>query len=782
VSRLAVIRAARTINRALDQREGSPEAALDLVDKAFRLMDLDDSSLGHLHRGRGFHLRAEIYLDMGQIDRCIDCYADADRSYGVAGSLARETRVRFLHDVVLTLVSVGMDETARFYIARGRALSSGRQAKYRSDFVRLSLMSEVVVSSGYEDYKTRALEAISEVANPSEARGLIGQLARAMAEFGSEEELDEIPDIIRMLLPEATSPDMRYATLAPLAFSITRSRRAIPDDLAQEIEHLADSLQTSRQWRTRSEVESLRAVCRWTRGQVVDALKPALRAVALLDAESWSVGASTVRLLSGIASDIARHVALVVACELNDAPVVAELIETSRLQAVPDPQAQSFQTTMLGEQETEILQRKLLPVHPVSVAGRSRLKEFLPEEMPLGKELRLEGGIETVGGIKAWWWGCWLGANGVLFWAVRDPTGKYTCGSLSGGATADQEGILPEAINNIPGGPPKGVDSQHGPYNRSYLAEEEFSTSLGAFLLPPSLAVGIAKAFRVQQAPVQLVVAGNFLSRFPLPLVAVGSIDDEHPVRLIEVAVIRVAPPLAVLIWITPGSASNLPLPLAAVCMDPTEDLSHAVFDVEAETVLAGAKVRRDRPGAIAATKANLLEVLRRNRGRPAIFAFSGHAHPGEAGSDFESSLPLEDQGEITSQELFTFAGGSPLLPMPQRVLLSCCGSAGSTGAGRGEWLGLATGCLISGASEVVATAWPIWDTAFTSRFDSELLRALRTAQDPATALRDLQLDCLKEWRESAIDYSEAPVSAKSSEPLPLIWAAYQSFGVLPKH
>jgi CHAT domain-containing protein len=116
-------------------------------------------------------------------------------------------------------------------------------------------------------------------------------------------------------------------------------------------------------------------------------------------------------------------------------------------------------------------------------------------------------------------------------------------------------------------------------------------------------------------------------------------------------------------------------------------------------------------------------------------------------------------------------------VPLPERVLLAACGSAGSAGSGRGEWLGLGAGALLSGAQEVVATAWPIWDTAFTQGFDEQILSLLIGSDDIARDLRRLQLEQLAKWRVSAADHSNGMLVGRSEEPLPLIWASYQFLG-----
>lgn len=84
------------------------------------------------------------------------------------------------------------------------------------------------------------------------------------------------------------------------------------------------------------------------------------------------------------------------------------------------------------------------------------------------------------------------------------------------------------------------------------------------------------------------------------------------------------------------------------------------------------------------------------------------------------------------ADSLFARSGEGSAIPFPERALLAACGSAGSAGSGRGEWLGIGAGVMVSGAQEVIATAWPIFDTAFTRRFDESVLSMLKTSPDAA--------------------------------------------------
>lgn len=68
--------------------------------------------------------------------------------------------------------------------------------------------------------------------------------------------------------------------------------------------------------------------------------------------------------------------------------------------------------------------------------------------------------------------------------------------------------------------------------------------------------------------------------------------------------------------------------------------------------------------------------------------------------------------------------------------------------------------------------------TAFTQEFDAAILAMLQDAADVAEGLRELQLQCLRRWRSSTVNFSTRSLRRESSEALPLIWGSYQVLGV----
>jgi MYXO-CTERM domain-containing protein len=154
----------------------------------------------------------------------------------------------------------------------------------------------------------------------------------------------------------------------------------------------------------------------------------------------------------------------------------------------------------------------------------------------------------------------------------------------------------------------------------------------------------------------------------------------------------------------------------------------------------------------------------------PGIFYYSGHASYYDVTGGLNAVLELQDEEVIGAGDWLRLYGEAEL-KSPCRAMICACSSAGASGAGGGEWLGLGAALLAAGARQVVATAWPIFDTAFGHRFDTSLVNELREAPDPAAALAAAQRAALSQWRNSR--------GMRSREaPLPDIWAAYQCIGL----
>jgi hypothetical protein len=148
------------------------------------------------------------------------------------------------------------------------------------------------------------------------------------------------------------------------------------------------------------------------------------------------------------------------------------------------------------------------------------------------------------------------------------------------------------------------------------------------------------------------------------------------------------------------------------------------------------------------ATKEALLHALHRiGPSTDGLFFYRGHAvHDSDPAW---STLPLAEHEHVQSGELFGQCDdGTPFLPMPTPVILSCCSSSTASALGC-QGIGLAAGLIQSGADQVIATSVDILDASFTEVFEDLLVEGMLDRQqgDHADLLRRLQLRTLKEWK-----------------------------------
>jgi hypothetical protein len=773
------IRAARLINRALDLFEvgGADEESLGLTERALGLLERDrESPLNRVHKGRAHQLRAEIFLRNSGVDLAIEEYAKAESEFKQDGQ-DQEHYVRCVHDAAITFKNLGLDDVARHYAVLAETHSAGVGGRYESDSKRLALIASEVDATSYKERVSELAEMVSKTDDLREGRSLFHQMASLLLEFGDDDEVDDALNMLASMVEDVSDIGQRVAILAPIGY-LARRIRPLPEAILTASISLLHDLPESADLVLKGEAHLVRAVAKWSTGDIAGALDQALMAVALYECHTWNIGSSVVRLMTGNESSTARSIALDLASISSDARLVAELIETARFPALPDFETDTVASSYVRNdgEITNVAMRRMQPVHPIEVDYRSRLAPFYPSNLPLAQPLNLDAAIERVGGKKAWWWGAWLGPEGRRYWAVRDDEGFYHCGSEGHGFDDDEWTLILSAMRMTPS-LGSSADAQVGSFNESPAREEKLSIRLGKAVIP-EIVRNAAQASTVnpgidRRTPPSLVVSGNYLSMLPLPLLGVATTPTGRSIRLLEAFVIRVAPPITILDQIRANDPpEDLPVPLAVVCMDPKDNLANATLPTTGTRVLAGVETCLNIPGSMPATKLNLTQALKSIPDGRGVFAYSGHAGAGPSGGDLESAFMLADE-PLSADALFRRVGGRPVVPFPNRVLLAACGSAGSSGSGSGEWLGLTAGALCSGAQQVLATAWPIWDTEFTRRFDAEILSVLCTQRDAAIGLRDVQLRCLDSWRET----SSGSVDS-SGVALPLVWCAYQHVGI----
>jgi hypothetical protein len=587
------------------------------------------------------------------------------------------------------------------------------------------------------------------------------------------------------------------------------------------------------------------------RGHRGTALRHALTAVAHLDQARYLLPTPSWRGDWVRRNEDAYGRALRLAAEDHDARLVAELVETARLQAVPRPPTAQhalahggwpLATPELAEPrpkrpygaDVRGLDEAVLraaaaqaalgadPLQPspiVTIDGIS----LLPHAMATSHRLRVDvmEQVARLAGTGAWWWGAAI-ADGVYYWAVQGD-GHFTCGSVpvaegTAGSSAlkDLLEATPAAGMNErnPVAGPLGWEGCDDPHGR----ERDFAWRLSETFLPHPIREQALKVLNQRQSitgspAFRLVVSlPAALSRLPVALLAVdqpmpNSGGPDVP-RLVEAAVISLAPSMALLSSISrrPPLAAPSPLspwPLLVAIADPSDDLRHAHSGLAPGVLLTGwrrlqAQGAEGSPPALPATKAQLRDVLPTLPVRAGLLTYSGHAYPGYPDAPSTGGLvlatprPAELQQQpadaagfggaattgaarlLTSRELLPADSQALPYQFPARVLLSACSAAGFGQTTQavpgldGEWLGVAAAVMQAGADEVIATLFDLIDSRGTARFENRLASLLLATPDAASALRQAQIEALGEWRAATRNLQLAA---------PLIWAAYACLG-----
>lgn len=494
-------------------------------------------------------------------------------------------------------------------------------------------------------------------------------------------------------------------------------------------------------------------------------LKDALSALA--DAEDVFASTRVVDLRRAQLAkfDQYRHLALSLSTRLGLASTTGELIESTRPQVLPVPPSRNPSEDELPPNSSSFGEACRVTVGGSSVVADAASSLGIAKKQTVS----LDGAIEAVGGPHAWWWGCWF-SLGQVFWATRDPAGAWSCGTTFVAKDENvRTGMLALGRLYHREGIPATEATEYEAMD--YASELNLMQLIGQATIPPPLRDAL---LAVEVGTLSLVVAGNLAGIVPLAALAIPGTADT---RLVERAIVRVQPPafLAHLIHARESEPFG-PWPLAVACLDPRGDLRHARhMDLTAEhTLTAGALVYEREDSSVRATHDALRAALRDvGRGVNALFFYSGHVHPGSMGGDLSAHLVLDD-GDVASAAHFFGFEEDVSMCAPSRVVLSACDSGGASGSGSGEWFGLGAALLVAGARQVIATAWPILDSAFSARFERQLVLNLQVGLDVGQTLRQTQVEALASWRGHTYLDLESDDAA-----LPVIWSAYQSIGVL---
>ncbi len=408
MARARAVTAARLTNKALRKfrRDHDPQAAAVLISKAIGMLRSEQSGFARMHLGRAYQLQADVQLSRGEVDNCMDSFAQAESAYRSTPK-ARLLYIRFLHDVVVTLADMGMDGLAKHYLGKAREAAVGTNSRYIRSLESVALGLEFCTQETYDAYRQQ-VAALPRPGRSVERRGRVEMLARAALRFGTMPDIQKAFADLTALYRQSAGILERLGCVAAITESTEHAAYPfpVPDALlaatSEVIQELPDHLPEGH----KSQAYAARAVALWSRGRLDEALSAALTAVALADSASWRIGASVVRLVTGREAASMRYIALRLARELGDASLAAELIETARLPALPDWSGAPRFTSLITADDSPaaVLRRSLSALHPVRVGGVSRLCAHYPQSLPLAEPLDLERSIRKIGSADAWWW------------------------------------------------------------------------------------------------------------------------------------------------------------------------------------------------------------------------------------------------------------------------------------------------------------------------------------------------------------------------------------------
>jgi tetratricopeptide (TPR) repeat protein len=555
-------------------------------------------------------------------------------------------------------------------------------------------------------------------------------------------------------------------------------------------------------------------------GKDKEALKTALASLAVTDAQRYSLANPQSRENWARLHYRTYLTALGLAHAADDQRLMTELIESARAQAVPapagpdepaarvagrsgaqpagrgrHPDAASAVTYPLADRpasagRTVIDSAPIAAPRRVQVGGKSALHAARPNGIKGSrgsKPMDLARVAADVGGGDTWWWGSWQ-ADESLWWSLISPEGRAHAGRID---IAPGSRLL-QALEELHKGLPirweeeSPLEFTHR-LKASPLADPQAEQALAAELSECVLPLPLLEALRERPAddPLALAVAPcPPLAPVPLACLPIGTGR-----RVIEAATIQFAASAALMAdleaQVGAGRADGGPGPLLVGVFDPDRKDPLPNARRLAEAVSPRVKLT-GKQATLTALRDALAGHVR--PGQPGVLVYAGHARTPATGAAM-LCLGNPRPGSVDCPH-HPCCGGIPLTaadlcervpwddafgyPMPGRVLLSACDTAGATAAGvGGEWLTLAPSMLWAGARLVIATAWPTLEDPRTLELDTAIVDVLTSHEDPVAALRDLQVERLTRWREGQGSSRRAVIQGWS----PLYWAPYVAVG-----
>lgn len=495
-----------------------------------------------------------------------------------------------------------------------------------------------------------------------------------------------------------------------------------------------------------------------------------------------------------------RTIALACATALGDPLAVAQLLERDRLQgsvaATLEEPAQANERLSGSEMTSSSVTPPVAPGSDGPSAPQALFSALEDAFNSVTLNAPLAGNVTALDTRHIEWWFGIARYGSVAYWSVLNLGDPVDCGSIDLASSP----FLARVIDDLGGdaapnllylGGPAGDGSPgidpHYHLSEWGTAEERMASSSLAEILPPPIRAALHKASTTR--PLELVIsAGSGLSGIPWPIIDVRDPRDPRDgtnFRLIERARIRHWASSTIEAKKLARSSQAVDtierIPLLIAIDNPRADLAGtnvflhanatAYFDSESSRLYGTDDVK----AAIIDSFHKLCD------GHPiGTFYYRGHAESDRDPAHARLLLPISEGRDLDDYflpagEFFgEFEEGHEWIPLPSRVVLSCCSSSSSELFG-GETIGLAAACILGGGAwEVIATATDVYDCTFTSAFDDHLAEAMTLPVSHDEALRRVQVRMYDRWREFSLR-GGISIDGDITYPHPLVWAMYQA-------
>jgi hypothetical protein len=487
---------------------------------------------------------------------------------------------------------------------------------------------------------------------------------------------------------------------------------------------------------------------------------------------------------------------------LQDWRLLTELIEAGRLQMAawrpgiesPERYGDTFPTWVVDERLTEGAGRVgyraatqaigqgdwttgVRQQAMVAVDGTSRIADYVAAHYPGNARYNFPrvdvlSGLDPAAAKDAVLYSA-TEIDNELLWTVMHPGGQFEGGStnLADPSIADPLAALTDALlegrsrldeTSDWSRPPGSVDPIGDLSEAGSLDELLFTGALRP-LVPEPLWRAVRARSPQNPLPVLLVVPPR-LSCVPWAVLPADA--GFNPRRLIEHAELQVLTPAAVRGHARQWPAPNGPVPVVLSVNNADGSLEKS-DPVPAQRLLDGNPPMDSELGPGIPLKDFQEACHAILPGTDGVLFIRGHS---------SGALYAADRGILFADDVLAardFSGRTtraelPDITVPRRVVLALCASAGSPDAS-GLALGSSAACRVNGAEAVIASLYEVFDTTWSCDLDHRLVEAATQPKPLRTALRDLQLNCLDEWRAHVRAREKPPEVG----PTPLVWAAY---------